>query len=215
MLTFRPVKVKPTTLRWSPYLCTIPGFGLIRMRRVTSSALLRGSCLVPAAHPRAPSTVKSSDDRLFITVNDYRPEYATSGATLLLTHSTSFCKELWEPLIEFWLREGSPLRISVVFGLDAVNHDDSVVVNESRLGSSSECTVFSCLRASVSSPAALPVYPKICNDGEWCIYIYDTDSIYILAYWPDHSRDILKVIDRLGATRPLIGIRHSFGGSTL
>ncbi|OJJ05336.1 hypothetical protein ASPVEDRAFT_86691 [Aspergillus versicolor CBS 583.65] len=141
------------------------------MRSVTSSALLRESRLVPAAHPRALSTVKSPDDRLFVSVNEYRPETATSGVTLLLTHGTSFCKELWEPLIEFWLREGGPLRISAVFALDAVNHGDSAVANEKQLGSST--------------------------------------------YWPDHSRDILKVLDHLGATRPLIGIGHSFGGGTL
>lgn len=114
------------------------------MRSVTSSALLRESRLVPAAHPRALSTVKSPDDRLFVSVNEYRPETPTSGVTLLLTHGTSFCKELWEPLIEFWLREGSPLRIAAVFALDAVNHGDSAVANEKQLGSSSKSLALCC-----------------------------------------------------------------------
>jgi hypothetical protein len=64
-----------------------------------------------------------------------------SGATLLLTHGTSFCKELWEPLIEYWLRDDSPLKIQAVFAMDAVNHGDSAALNQGRLGSSSKYSV--------------------------------------------------------------------------
>ncbi|KAL4869907.1 hypothetical protein BDV12DRAFT_208205 [Aspergillus spectabilis] len=101
-----------------------------------SSPLLTRSWMVPATHPRAPLTVQSPEAQLFIAVNEYRPRRATSGATLLLTHGTSFCKELWEPLIEYWLRGDSPLKIQAVFAMDAVNHGDSAVFNQNRLGSS-------------------------------------------------------------------------------
>ncbi|OOQ91329.1 hypothetical protein PEBR_00300 [Penicillium brasilianum] len=101
-----------------------------------SNPLLTRTWVVPATHPRAPSTVQSPEMYLFIAVNEYRPSRVTSGATLLLTHGTSFCKELWEPLIEYWLRDDSFLNIQAVFAMDAVNHGDSAVLNQGRLGSS-------------------------------------------------------------------------------
>ncbi|KAL3451701.1 Alpha/beta hydrolase family-domain-containing protein [Aspergillus insuetus] len=136
-----------------------------------ANPLLKRSWVVPATHPRAPSTVQSPGAQLFIAVNEYRPSRVTSGVNLLLTHGTSFCKELWEPLIEYWLRDDSPLKIQAVFAMDAVNHGDSAVLNQGRLGSS--------------------------------------------AYWPDHSKDILGVLEHLRIKGPLIGIGHSFGGGTL
>ncbi|KAL6232497.1 hypothetical protein BDW75DRAFT_232745 [Aspergillus navahoensis] len=141
------------------------------MVKVASSTFLTGSHLIPTTRRHASKTGQSSDNPLFIVVNEYRGDWATPGVTLLLTHGTSFCKELWEPLVDFWLRKGSPLPISVVYALDAANHGDSGVVNEKHLGSSTP--------------------------------------------WPDHSKDILDVVDYLGATKPLIAIGHSFGGGTL
>ncbi|KAJ5181581.1 hypothetical protein N7449_011728 [Penicillium cf. viridicatum] len=138
---------------------------------VKSSPLLKNSLVVPATHPRAPSTVQSPGVQLFLAVNEYRPSKVGSGATLLLTHGTSFCKELWEPLIEFWFRDDSPLKLQAAFAIDAVNHGDSAVLNRGLLGTST--------------------------------------------YWPDHSRDILGILEHLGINGPLIGIGHSFGGGTL
>ncbi|KAJ5820947.1 uncharacterized protein N7525_010231 [Penicillium rubens] len=138
---------------------------------IMSSPLLKKSLVVPATYPRAPATVQSPGVQLSIAVNEYRPSKVGSGATLLLTHGTSFCKEMWEPLIEFWFRVDSPLRLQAVFAIDAVNHGDSAVLNRGLLGTS--------------------------------------------MYWPDHSRDILGVLEHLGITGPLIGIGHSFGGGTL
>ncbi|KAJ5035921.1 hypothetical protein NUH16_003782 [Penicillium rubens] len=105
---------------------------------IMSSPLLKKSLVVPATYPRAPATVQSPGVQLSIAVNEYRPSKVGSGATLLLTHGTSFCKEMWEPLIEFWFRVDSPLRLQAVFAIDAVNHGDSAVLNRGLLGTSSE-----------------------------------------------------------------------------
>ncbi|CAP79115.1 Pc06g01220 [Penicillium rubens Wisconsin 54-1255] len=103
---------------------------------IMSSPLLKKSLVVPATYPRAPATVQSPGVQLSIAVNEYRPSKVGSGATLLLTHGTSFCKEMWEPLIEFWFRVDSPLRHQAVFAIDAVNHGDSAVLNRGLLGTS-------------------------------------------------------------------------------
>lgn len=35
------------------------------------------------------------------------------------------------------------------------------------------------------------------------------------AFWPDISRDILKILDTLDVSGPIVGIGHSFGGGAL
>ncbi|KAF9890592.1 hypothetical protein FE257_005723 [Aspergillus nanangensis] len=120
---------------------------------VLSRPFLTRSLVVPAAYPRAPSTVQSPEVQLFIAVNEYRLGRVGSGATLLLTHGTSFCKELWEPLIEFWFRDNNPVKLQAVFAIDAVNHGDSAVLNGGLLGTSRHSFGGSTLaHASILSP---------------------------------------------------------------
>jgi hypothetical protein len=109
------------------------------MSKVTTSCNLRRTHLVPATCPRKLRTTDPNDAQLILAVNEYRPTVdRKTGITIILTHGTSFCKELWEPLIEIWLREDSPLPISVIYALDAVTHGDSAVVNRQHLTALSE-----------------------------------------------------------------------------
>lgn len=98
---------------------------------------------VPASHPRKSSTTKSPGQRLLLVVNEYRTsETACPNLTLLLTHGTSFCKEIWEPIIEYFLRPGGPVRDVRIIAVDAANHGDSAVVNKSELLEESESRTF-------------------------------------------------------------------------
>lgn len=95
--------------------------------------------IIPAACPRHPSTVILPDAQLRLAVNEYRScRVLEAGITLVLTHGTSFNKELWEPLIQQWIKHDSPLPITRVLALDAANHGDSAVLNEEVLGATSE-----------------------------------------------------------------------------
>lgn len=95
--------------------------------------------MIPAFHPRHPATVTSAEDHLHIVVNEYTSLRASrQGLKLVLTHGTSFNKDLWKPIVEFLLRDASPVPISCILALDAVNHGDSASANIGKLGDRSK-----------------------------------------------------------------------------
>ncbi|KAJ6277897.1 hypothetical protein J3E71DRAFT_365107 [Bipolaris maydis] len=90
---------------------------------------------VPASWPRHSSTVTSPDASLLIVVDEYSSmEQRDSDYVVVLTHGTSFSKDFWKPIIEFWFRPNSGMRASKVLALDAVNHGDSALANKQYLG---------------------------------------------------------------------------------
>ncbi|KAH7555162.1 hypothetical protein BM1_07823 [Bipolaris maydis] len=90
---------------------------------------------VPASWPRHSSTVTSPDASLLIIVDEYSSmEQRDSDYVVVLTHGTSFSKDFWKPIIEFWFRPNSGMRASKVLALDAVNHGDSALANKQYLG---------------------------------------------------------------------------------
>jgi pimeloyl-ACP methyl ester carboxylesterase len=58
-----------------------------------------------------------------------------SGLTLVFTHGTSFNKDLWHLIIDF-LITSQELQglIRRVVAIDAVNHGDSALLNEDKIG---------------------------------------------------------------------------------
>ncbi|KAL1792312.1 hypothetical protein ACET3X_008819 [Alternaria dauci] len=92
--------------------------------------------IIPATHPRALHTVHSPDSRLDLALFDYHVFDADESAlTLVLTHGTSFNKDLWHLIIDF-LITSQELHglIRRVVAIDAVNHGDSALLNKEKLG---------------------------------------------------------------------------------
>ncbi|KAG9187028.1 hypothetical protein G6011_10136 [Alternaria panax] len=94
--------------------------------------------VIHATHPRAPHTVNRPDSRLELALYDYHVFDANESAlTLVLTHGTSFSKDLWHIIIDFLITsEELQGLIRRVVSIDAVNHGDSALLNKDKLGTS-------------------------------------------------------------------------------
>ncbi|KAK9478210.1 Alpha/beta hydrolase family-domain-containing protein [Lipomyces japonicus] len=91
---------------------------------------------VKAAYPRSKrfSTV-NINDRLDLVVNRYKPKNINAhGFTLVLLHCTGGQKESWEGVINYLFNYSPSLPIREAVAFDWVNHGDSAVVNEDKLG---------------------------------------------------------------------------------
>jgi hypothetical protein len=95
--------------------------------------------IIPAAFPRKAGTTTTPDTRLYLAVHEYwLPNSGNPEFTLLLTHGTSFNKDLWEIIINDLLeRPGLAGRTVRILALDAATHGASAVCNIGHLGT--EC----------------------------------------------------------------------------
>lgn len=158
---------------------------------------IRRSLVIPASSPASGDELSARHTRdapLQLSIHDYRVRApATAKLTVLLTHGTSFNKYFWELVIDYIL---SQPRASGLFkrfiALDAANHGDSALLNQSSL-------------PSTGTPQSARSISKY--------IILKAEST--TACWPDDSRDILQTLKVLEVGDPVVGIGHSFGGGAL
>ncbi|GAM89100.1 hypothetical protein ANO11243_071350 [Dothideomycetidae sp. 11243] len=105
------------------------------MSILSSKYYERRTHVVPAAHPRLNGTVITADTQLQLVVHEYLVHDAPiHGHTWVMTHGTSFNKDLWQAIIDDLLvRSNIRSATRRIFAVDAVNHGDSAILNKSRL----------------------------------------------------------------------------------
>ncbi|KAJ1301034.1 hypothetical protein OPQ81_003455 [Rhizoctonia solani] len=146
-----------------------------------------------------------NDAKLWMVVNRYAPDKPRVGAspavTIILTHGSGFHKEIWETTLRYLLSTfQGQASIDEIWALDAVNHGDSGILNKDNLGEIFEW-----------------------SDGTRDILNFITN------YLPDKiedghvDRNLSRISEQAAQQRlqhgfkdrAIVGIGHSFGGSTL
>jgi hypothetical protein len=86
-------------------------------------------------HPDFPFYVSAKRYYASSTYIESAHTFKQQEITLILLHSTSFHKEIWEPTITalFKLLDGTSVRIKEAYTIDCPNHGVSAVLNENLL----------------------------------------------------------------------------------
>jgi pimeloyl-ACP methyl ester carboxylesterase len=114
------------------------------------------------------------------------------AATLLFCHGTSFCKEIWSPIIQRVQR--APLLRRATAGVDIVTFN--YPYHGEKRDVSQPATLF------LDDPTSPRVHHEAMDWSKWSI--------------PEVQRQVRLLQDKAGSARtPLIGIGHSMGAASL
>lgn len=148
-------------------------------------------------YPQCTST--SQEEVLYLRAKQYIPLNRTpkdGDVTILACHASAFPKELYEPLWEDLLKasEKAGYGIRSIWMADVANQGASYVLNESKTGNDRRLLLF--LKTHLAKMLTRAT---------------------TTANFSDHARDLLCLINtyRTEFTRPIVGMGHSMGASSI
>ena len=119
-------------------------FANLLIMAICGERYVRATHVIPAYGPRETGTTSGIDVSLELVVHSYTIINApTNGFTWVVTHGTSFNKDLWQLIIDELLEQPQiRSRTTRILALDAATHGDSAVRNRFKLGEKGKALVF-------------------------------------------------------------------------